>query len=200
MGSQVFLRAAGRRPRPPPNRSPASAGSVWKGQARERRKGDRRKPALQRTLRGRPSGTYFLFRQKVCKDRSKGFPLCEPPHGRFVSGRRAPPCQCILSTLFSKKWLFGRGSTHGCFRLGVLSVALLHVSFVRFCCGYVNLLPSNVTTAETNRQTLSQHGGINSLSVRPWDWAVGTIAFWRKADRGCTSGERTDGVQSTPRG
>ena len=38
-----------------------------------------------------PPAAYFLFRQKVCKDRSKGFPLCNPPDGRFSLRRRSPP-------------------------------------------------------------------------------------------------------------
>ena len=102
----------------------------------------------KRTLRGRPSGTYFLVRQKVCKDRSKGFPLCKPPHGRFVSGRRAAPCQCGLSPLFSKKWLYGRGTTHDPDRLKLPAVALVQRLLVRSAGSFATLTKVYITTAE----------------------------------------------------
>ena len=92
---------------------------------------------------GSLTGTDFATTKRAAQ---WALPLGEPRHVRPVSGRRAPLCQCILSPLFSKKWLYGHGSTHGCFRLKLSAAALLHVAFVRFRCGYVNLFCHNAET------------------------------------------------------
>ena len=151
-------------------------------------------------MRGRPSGTYFLVRQKVCKDRSKGFPLCKPPHGRFVSGRRAAPCQCGLSPLFSKKWLYGRGSTHGCFRLKMHTAALLHVAFGRFCCGYVNLCQRSEIASGTNGQTLCQRDVIDFLVGSPVGLSFMHDRFLEESGSRLHALGAFVGVGSTPRG
>ena len=84
----------------------------------------------------------------------KGFPPLQTPARSFRFRPSSGPKRCILSPLFSKKWLYGRGSTHDPDRLKLPAVALAHRLPVRSCGGDVTRQEVYITMAEAMERNM----------------------------------------------
>ena len=139
------------------------------------------------------SWTPFLSRQKWGKERPKGpCPLVNPstfvtpyadlrPNGTAPTAYFPPESSCtciVLPRVFPAGGAQRRG--------GTAFACSFHWQFRYVRKGLHNFCKNDKTWTLRRRR-----GGTDSLSVRPWDWALCTIAFWRKADRGGTSGGRS---------
>ena len=107
----------------------------------------------------------------------KGFPPLQTPARSFRFRPSSGPKRCILSPLFSKKWLYGRGSTHDPDRLLLPSVALAHRLPVRSCGGDVTRQEVYITTAETTERGRCDDAAAVQISCR---FARGS-ALWARS-------------------